>query len=161
MAVLIAIVAILAGLFGIIGSIVPALPGPPVSWLGMLALYFWGGNVFDRDMPLWLLLLMLGITILVTILDYTVPARLTKTTGGSRYASRGSIVGMILGMFLTPIGMILGGLLGAFLCEFLFGGKSAGESLKASMGTFLGFLAGTGLKLLSSCTMMWLIILYL
>lgn len=161
MTVLIAISAVLAGLFGIFGSIVPALPGPPVSWCGMLVLYFWGGNVFGREMPLWLLLLLLAVTIIVSILDYTVPARLTRSTGGSRYASRGSIVGMVLGMFLTPIGMIMGGLLGAFLSEMLLGGKPAGESLKAAMGTFLGFLAGTGLKLLSACTMMWLIVLYL
>lgn len=161
MGVVIAILAVLAGLFGIVGSIVPALPGPPVSWVGMMVLYFWGGNVFHRDMPLWVLLLMLGITIVVTILDYTVPARLTKATGGSRYASRGSVVGMLIGMFFTPVGMILGGILGAFLCELFFGGKPARESFKAAMGTFLGFLAGTGLKLLSACTMMWLIVLYL
>ena len=44
METVIAIVAVLAGLIGILGSILPALPGPPLSWAGMLLLYFWGGT---------------------------------------------------------------------------------------------------------------------
>ena len=38
------ILAIVLGVIGIVGSIVPALPGPPLSWLGLLCLYFFGGT---------------------------------------------------------------------------------------------------------------------
>lgn len=55
---------------------------------------------------------------------------------------------MILGMIFTPIGMLLGMLLGAFLGEIMYAKRSGYMALKAAMGTFLGFLLGTGLKLL-------------
>jgi len=52
----IAIIAVFLGIIGIIGSIVPALPGPPLSWVGMLLLYFWGGtNRAGDEMSLALL----------------------------------------------------------------------------------------------------------
>ena len=127
MEVFIAIVAVLCGIIGIIGSIAPALPGPPISWVGMLILYFWGGtNGAGETMSLSILLIWLAIVILVTILDYVVPAYFTKLTGGSKYASIGTTVGLIAGLFIPPVGMILGSLLGAFIAELIFAGKSAG-----------------------------------
>ena len=140
MEVFIAIVAVLCGIIGIIGSIAPALPGPPISWVGMLILYFWGGtNGAGETMSLSILLIWLAIVILVTILDYVVPAYFTKLTGGSKYASIGTTVGLIAGLFIPPVGMILGSLLGAFIAELIFAGKSAGPAVKSAFGAFLGF----------------------
>jgi len=162
MDVVISILAVVAGIVGIIGSIVPGLPGPPISWIGMLLLYFWGGTNGAGDrMSLTLLLIMLGVTTIVTIVDYIVPAKMTKATGGSQYASRGALAGMVIGCFLTPVGMILGAFLGAFLSELYWGQKAAAEALKAATGAFLGIMAGTGLKLLATGVMMWMIIIYL
>ena len=71
MEVVIGILAVIAGVVGILGSILPALPGPPLSWVGMLLLYFWGGtNGQGEEMSLTILLSMLGVTILVSVLDY-------------------------------------------------------------------------------------------
>jgi len=153
------IIAILAGIFGIVGSIVPGLPGPPISWLGMLLLYFWGGALrCGHHLSFTLLMIMLIVTTVVSILDYTVPASMTKATGGSRYASRGALAGLIIGMIFTPVGMILGAFLGAFLSELYWGEKQAPEAAKAACGAFLGVLTGTGLKLIASGVMMWMII---
>lgn len=149
--VVLAIFAILLGLIGIIGSIVPGLPGPPLSWLGLLLLYF------CKTISLPVLLLFLAVTIIVSVLDYTVPASLTRKTGASKYASIGSIVGLLAGIFFTPIGMISGCLLGAFLGEYLFAGNDVSKSVKASLGAFGGFLIGTGLKLMTSAVMMYFI----
>ena len=99
-------------------------------------------------MSLTFLLIWLGITIIVTVLDYIVPAKFTKLTGGTKAGSWGAVIGMIIGMFLTPIGMIPCSLLGAFLAEMFQSDKTAGEALKSAFGTFLGFLVGTGMKLL-------------
>src|SRR5574344_1793985 len=104
---------IILGIIGIIGCVLPIIPGPPVSYVGMLLLYIWGTNVRDdltaRVMVVWLI-----ITILVTVLDYIVPAYFTKLTGGSKSAARASLVGMIIGIiFFPPIGMIIGAFLGA------------------------------------------------
>ena len=90
-----------------------------------------------------------------------VPAYFTKITGGSKAAGRGAMVGLFLGMFIPPVGIILGSLLGAFLAEFLISRKNGFESVKSSIGAFLGFLCGTGIKLIASGLMMYYIIVFM
>ena len=85
---------------------------------------------------------------IVTVFDYLLPPYITKNSGGSRYATIGSVVGMIAGIFLTPVGMLLGMLLGAFISELVFARQSSGKAIKAALGAFAGFLLGTGLKLI-------------
>ena len=152
------IAAILLGILGMVGSVAPALPGPPLSWLGLLVLYFWGSgtNAAGDRMSLT----VLGIWFGVTFLDYLMPGMLTKVTGGSRYASKGATIGMIAGIILTPVGMILGSILGAFIAELTYGNKTAPEALKSSLGAFVGFMLGSGLKLIVSGSMLWAIIVY-
>ena len=156
MEVLIAILAVLAGVIGILGSILPALPGPPLAWVGMLLLYLWGGtDGAGEHMSLTILLVMLGVTVAVCVIDYIVPLYFTKLTGGTKAAERGAMAGLIFGLFVVPpVGMILGSFLGAFR-------KSTGAALKSAFGSFLGFLAGTGLKLIACGVMMYYIIVYI
>lgn len=163
MDVFIDIVAVLCGIIGIVGSILPGLPGVPVSWIGMMVLYFWGDglNGAGEPMSLTFLLVWLGIVVVVSVLDYVIPAKLTKVTGGTKYASRGAIIGLFAGMILTPIGMILGSFLGAFLGELIFANKNLGGSLKAATGSFFGFILGTGMKIIVSGVALWYIIVYL
>ena len=111
-------------------------------------------------MPLKALIIWGVIMVVVSIVDYLVPMYFTKATGGSRYAERGAMAGLILGIIFTPVGMILGSFLGAFLSELYWGKKSAGEALKAAIGSFLGFITGTGLKTIVSCIIMWKIIIF-
>jgi uncharacterized protein YqgC (DUF456 family) len=159
---LLVVLAVLAGLVGIIGSVAPGLPGPPLSWVGLLLSYFAKGtNGAGETMSLKFLLIWLGITIVVSILDYVVPAYFTKLTGGSKYASWGAIIGLFVGMFFSGVGVILGSLLGAFLFELAFAGKTLFSSAKSAVGAFLGFIFGTGLKLMASGLMMYYIIVYI
>lgn len=162
MSVLVIILAVLAGVVGIIGSVVPALPGPPVSWVGLMILYFWGKgtNGAGDPMSLTFLLVWLGITAAVTIIDYIVPSWFTKVTGGTKAAGRGAIAGMLVGLFVPPVGIILGTLLGAFLAELVFADKNGWESAKSALGAFMGFLCGTGIKLIASGMMMYYIVVY-
>ncbi len=157
------VVAVILGVLGIIGSIVPALPGPPLSWVGILLMYFFGGtNGAGETMSLTLLFVLLGVTIFVTVLDYIVPAWFTKLTGGSKYASWGAVIGLFAGLiFPLPGGMIVTSLVAAFAAELLFAGKDAGASLKSSLGAFLGFLFGTGIKLIASAVMLYYIIVFI
>ena len=156
------ILAILAGIIGIIGSILPGLPGTPISWVGMLILYVWGAgtNGAGNHMALATLIVWGVVTVAVTIIDYVVPMYFTKITGGSKYAERGALIGLIAGIILTPIGMILGSFLGAFLGELLFAKKKEEEALKAAVGSFLGFITGTGIKTIASVLIMWQIIVF-
>ena len=85
MSIFLAVISVILGLIGIVGSIVPGLPGPPLSWIGVLLIYFRHGlNAAGEPMSTTLLLVLLGVTILVTVLDYVVPAWFTKITGGSK-----------------------------------------------------------------------------
>ena len=163
MEIIIGILAVLAGIIGILGSVLPALPGPPLSWGGMLLLYFWGGtNSHGDEMSLTILLVMLGVTILVSVLDYVIPSYLTRVTGGSKAAEWGTFIGMVFGIFvMPPWGMIIFSVLGAFLAEILFANKNGSEALKSALGSFLGFIVGTGLKLVACGVMMYYIIVYL
>lgn len=162
MDIFISIIAVLAGIIGIIGSIVPALPGTPVSWIGLLLMYAWGGtNGAGEHMSTSTLLIWLGITTLVTIMDYVVPLWFTKLTGGSKYAGWGAAIGLVVGMFVPPVGLILGTLLGAFIAELVFAEKDFWTSSKSALGALIGFLFGTGVKLICCGLMLWQIIVYI
>lgn len=153
--------AIIFAIVGIVGSVVPGLPGPPLSWLGMLLVYF-ADKVGDKPEPMTLatLLIWLAVTVVVSILDYVIPIKTTTMTGGHKAASTGAIVGLIVGMLVPPVGIILGSLLGAFLGELMVNNKGMWPAFKAGAGAFLGFMLGTGLKLAVSGVMAWLIIKY-
>lgn len=154
--------AIFLGLIGIIGCVLPVIPGPPISWLGMMVLYFWGKGTDSAGdaMSTRLLIIWLVIMAVVTVLDYIVPSYLTKATGGSKYASRGALAGVLVGLFFAPLGIVIGPMLGAFICEAAFSGKKAGQSIVPALGAFAGFVCGTLLKLIACGFMMYYIVLY-
>lgn len=153
------IFAILFAIAGIVGSVVPGIPGPPLGWIGMLLVYF-AGKVGDKPDPMTLtcLLIWLAVTIIVSILDYLIPAKVTRLTGGHKAASTGALIGLFAGMFLTPVGVIAGSLIGAFLGELLVTNKGVWSAFKAGIGAFIGFMLGIGLKLCVSGVMAWLIV---
>ena len=158
----IAILALLLGVVGIVGSIAPGLPGPPLSWVGLLLLFLWGGGTDGGGDPMTLsfLLLWLGVTVIVTIIDYIVPAYFTKLTGGSKAGGWGAIIGLFAGLVYPPVGMILGSLLGAFIAELVFAKKDTATSIKSAFGAFLGFIFGTGAKLVVSGVMLFYIFVF-
>lgn len=162
METVIIILAILAGVIGVAGSILPGLPGTPVSWVGMLILYIWGTgtNAAGAPMSLNTLIIWGVVVVIVSVVDYVVPMYFTKLTGGSKYAERGAMIGLVAGIFLTPVGMIAGSFLGAFLAEIHWGGKTSKDALMAALGSFLGFILGTGIKTVASCLILWQIVVY-
>lgn len=144
MEIVLLILAIICFIVGIAGSILPGLPGPPLSYLGVWLVQWSGFAHFSTAFLIGTGVVML----IISAVDYFLPPLITRTTGGSKYATVGSIVGMIVGIFLTPIGMVLGMILGAFIGEFLFAKQTAGDAFKAAMGALGGFIIGTGMKLL-------------
>ena len=150
------ILALALALFGIVGSIVPGLPGPPVSWVGALLAHLGSG---EGPISLTVLLILLAATILVTVLDYIVPAGMTRTAGGHKAASTGAMIGLVAGIVFTPVGMILGSLLGAFIGELLVARSGGRTAFKASLGAFAGFLTGTLMKFVCAAVTAYLICL--
>lgn len=157
-----AVLAVIAAIIGIIGSVVPGIPGPPISWIGLLFAYLSKGvDGGGEPMTSTFLFIWLAITVAVTVLDYIMPAWFTRATGGHKAASTGAIIGLFAGMIIPPIGILAGSLLGAFLAEFLVEQRGVWDSMKASMGAFLGFILTTGMKLVASGIMCYYTIIYL
>ena len=103
-------------IIGIIGCLVPVLPGPPLSFLGLIFLHLTRFGQFTTPT----LIIFGTIAVVVTVLDYIVPVWGTKKFGGSKYGTRGATVGLIIGFFLGPLGIILRSLIGAFVGEMIF-----------------------------------------
>lgn len=139
------IFAIIMMLLGIIGCLVPALPGPPLSYVGIILLHFTKFAQFSSTM----LITLAAIVIVVTIFDYIVPIWGTKKFGGSKYGIRGATVGLIIGLFMGPVGIIIGPFIGAVVGELIFK-DDLKYAFKAGFGSLLGFLTGVGLKLATS-----------
>jgi uncharacterized protein YqgC (DUF456 family) len=142
------ILGIIMMIVGIIGCLVPVLPGPPLSYLGLIMLHLSKFGQFSKSV----LIALAAVTIVVTILDYIVPIWGTRRFGGSKYGMRGATVGLVIGLFLGPVGIIVGPLIGAIVGELIFKDDMK-YALKAGFGSLLGFLTGIGLKLAASFVM--------
>lgn len=134
---------------GILGCLLPVLPGPPLSYIGLLVLHFSRYANFSSTF----LITWACVVIVVTVLDYVVPVWGTKKFGGSKSGMWGAGIGLVIGIFfLPPLGIIVGPFAGAFIGEALTG-KNSTDAFRAGLGSFLGFLAGVGIKLAASITM--------
>jgi uncharacterized protein YqgC (DUF456 family) len=137
---------IISGLFliiGLLGSILPILPGPILSWLGILILHFTEYAEYSTTF----LVVTAVIMIVISVLDYFIPIWGTKKFGGTKAGVTGSTVGLVVGLFFPPIGLIIGPFAGALIGEILANRQEFKKALRSATGSFLGFLVGTGLKL--------------
>ncbi|MFK7048347.1 hypothetical protein FLACOL_01249 [Flavobacterium columnare] len=137
------IIGFLCVLIGVIGSVLPALPGPSLSWVGLLFLYLTKAIPFNY----WILGISLLVTIIVIIFDYLIPAQGTKRFGGSKYGVLGTNIGLIVGLFIPPIGFLVGPFVGAYLGELFFDSQNHKRAFKAALGAFIGFVTSTLIKL--------------
>jgi len=138
------ILGLLFALIGLIGCILPVIPGPPLSFFALIILsYAKDWEPFSTTF----LIIMAGLTIVVTISDYVVPAIGAKRYGASKLGVWGSIIGMLIGFCIfPPWGMLIGAIIGALAGE-LAGGKKGKKALRAGWGVFVGNIMGIGLKL--------------
>ena len=139
------ILAVVLLLIGIIGCLAPVLPGPPLSYAGLIVFHFTRFAEFSNK----LLIVLAIVVIVVTIFDYIVPVWGTRKFGGTKYGTRGATVGLIIGLFLGPFGIVIGPFIGAVVGELIFKDDMT-YALKAGFGSLLGFLTGVGLKLATS-----------
>ena len=143
-------------LVGILGSFLPVLPGPPISWVGLLLLY--STSVIPMN---WTFLgITLAIALLVIALDYIIPAMGTKKFGGTRAGVIGTTIGLVVALIFPifgPFGIIIWPFIGALVGELLNKADKK-TATKAAFGSFLGFLTGTFLKFMVAIVFLGLFI---
>ena len=99
--ILLALAGLVLIVIGILGCVLPIIPGPPISFLGLLVLHFTERVQFTGKFLFW----MAALAIFVTVLDYIVPIWGTKKFGGSKRGMWGAMIGLVIGLFIGPIGI--------------------------------------------------------
>ena len=145
--------AIVVLIIGLIGDIIPGIPGTPVSYLALLLVHWTDRYIYS---PKFLVIAGL-ICVVITVLDYVVPVWGTKKFGGTKAGVRGSTIGLIVGILVLPmLGIVLGpfGILGILGGPFVgayvgekMGGTPDEKAWRSAFGSFIGFLAGTFMKI--------------
>ena len=150
---LLMIAAVVVLIIGLIGDIIPGIPGTPVSYLALLLMHWTERLSYTPQF-----LLMTGlICVVITVLDYVVPVWGTKKFGGTKAGVRGSTIGLIVGIIVLPllgivlgpfglIGILGGPFVGAYIGEKM-GGTPDNKAWRSAFGSFIGFLAGTFMKI--------------
>ena len=143
-------------LIGILGSFLPVLPGPPLSWVGLMLLHL----TLAVPQDWWFLGITLAVALVVFALDYVIPAMGTKKFGGTKYGMIGTTLGLLVALLfpvLGPFGIIVWPFVGALVGE-LINKADKKTATKAAFGSFLGFLTGTFMKFLVAIVFMGLFI---
>jgi uncharacterized protein YqgC (DUF456 family) len=125
---------------GIVGAVLPMIPGPILSAIGLLVAVISGQL---EGATVWMLIIG---GFIIFLIDFLMPAYLTKKSGASKRASNGALIGMILSLFTGP-GLVLGAFIGAFIGEFTLT-SDASKSAKASLYAVLGVFSGIVIKLI-------------
>ena len=143
MDILIMVLAIILMVGGIAGCVLPVLPGAPLAYAGLLLLHFTGLAHFSTaQLIVWLI-----VVVVLQVVDYITPLLGSKYSGGTSFGNRGCVAGTLLGLFFMPWGIILGPFLGA-VAGVMMGGSDFPHAVRAGIGTLIGFLLGTLLKVI-------------
>ena len=142
---------VLAGLLilvGIAGTVLPALPGLPLVFAGML-LAAWAGNF--EEVGGWTLALLAFLTLLSLGIDFMATLMGAKRVGASKPALIGAMIGTLAGLAFGLVGIFVGPFVGALIGELVWlrgvGSQELGQATKVGLGTWVGIVVGTILKL--------------
>jgi uncharacterized protein len=138
-------------ILGIVGAFLPVLPGPPLSYVGILLIHFSSKHTYTNEF-LWTYGIIM---VVITIADYVLPSWGTKKFGGTKYGMWGAAIGLLLGLIIyAPIGIFVGPFAGAYLAE-LINNKEYKDALRSAFGSFLGIVFGVFLKFVFAIVMLF------
>lgn len=145
MDIFLSIAAFVLSVLGIIGCVAPLLPGPALSFCGLLCAY----GCSYSTIPGSAVLLWLAAMLAVSAADYFLPAYMTRLMGGSRAGQIGATIGLLVGMlfFFSVVSLILCPFFGAVIGELIHDRKDSGRAFRSGFGSFIAFAVGTGVKL--------------
>lgn len=150
---IIVILAFIAGCTGLAGALLPALPGPPLSFLGLLLLLLCDNNEIGT-LPIVIAGIM---AVAITIFDYVAPLWLTKKKGGTKYGMWGATIGMIVGIFAGPLGIVIYPFIGAFIGELMAKAPTE-KALRTAFVSFAAFMLTTGMKFVYGASILIIIV---
>ena len=137
---------------GLLGSILPVLPGIPMVFGGI-----WLAAAVDgyRHLGVWWLVVIGALGVAGIAVDFVASTLGAKRVGASRRALWGAALGTVVGMFFGIPGLLIGPFAGALIGE-LASGNSVLRATHVGVGTWLGLLFGTLVKLVISFVMVGL-----
>jgi hypothetical protein len=136
---------VVAGLMivvGVAGVVLPALPGVLFVLAGIV-LAAWIDD-FTRISG-WTVGIIAVLAVVGWVADYAATLLGAKKAGASKLAIAGAAIGTVLGVFAGLIGLLIFPFIGATLGEYL-NQRDARNAGKVGLGTWLGLLVGTVVK---------------
>lgn len=136
---------ILLTLFGLVGVFISIVGLPGIILVYVSAVIIGIATGFS-EVSISTLIITGIISLLTLWIDNIAVLLGAKKFGASSKGLVGATVGAFLGFLMLPgIGMVIGAFLGAIIVEFAMN-PDFGKSLRAGIGTFVGYLVGTFLK---------------
>lgn len=128
-------------LFGLsfVALIYPVLPSVTAVWAGFLIYHFF---INSGELTAFFWIVMVILTIILTLADIFASSLSVKKYGGSSVGEKGAALSVIVGSFIfPPFGIIILPFIVVLILE-MRQGRSIQESLRASIGSVVGFLTG-------------------
>jgi len=147
------IIALIVMLFGLVGTILPIIPGVPIIFIAILIYTLLTDFAAISGQ---VIIVFAALTVLSLLLDWLAGSLGVKKMGGSAAGMIGALIGMIVGLMIPGAGLfvfIISAFAGAVVFEMM-AGKESKSALKAGLGSFIGFLAGTVIKFAIGVIMM-------
>jgi uncharacterized protein len=128
-----------------VGILFPLIPSVIALWGGFV-IYHFAINGTTLSLAFWI---PMGIfTILLFAADIIVNSHFVKRFGGSKWGERMAALAVIVGSFIIPpIGIIVIPFIVVLLTE-MAQKKSFGDSIKAAIGSLIGFLGSSVAKVI-------------
>ena len=158
MAITLIVIAFILLVVGLVGTFIPMFPGLPIGWLGLFVALF----STKCTLSIWTVAITLLLMVIVSVLDYVIPAKMVKKSGGTKSGERGALIGSLSGIiFVNPLILIFGSFIGALIGEIINDSKDMKKALKSAFSSFVGFLLGTGIKAFLTLSFLLILILNL
>lgn len=134
-----------AFVLGFVGVIVPVIPSILLFWIGFFIYHF----ALDSSAFGWIFWVTAAVlTILVLFSDVIANSIFVKRFGGTKLGEYAAVFGVLIGMFVyPPIGIIVVPIIAVFAVE-LYQSKDYRQSIRASIGSLIAFLASSLFMLL-------------